>query len=67
MLNDEDIIGNDDDDENEAAQMMASSIAEKAAAPDKWKRLEADLKRIRERETERDELTKLRQSLEEGN
>lgn len=66
MLNDEDIIGNDDDDENEA-QIMASSLAEKAAAPDKWKRLEADLKRIRERETERDELTKLRQSLEEGN
>ena len=66
MLNDEDIIGNDDDDENDA-QIMASSLAEKAAAPDKWKRLEADLKRIRERETERDELTKLRQSLEEGN
>ena len=66
MLNDEDIIGNDDEDEKDA-QMMISSLAEKAAAPDKWKRLEADLKRIRERETERDELTKLRQSLEEGN
>ena len=61
ILADEDIIGDDDKVENEDEGM-----AEAAAVPDKWKRLEADLKRIRDRETKSDELSSLRKKLEES-
>ena len=48
MLQDEDIVGNDED-EDEAEPVLAAAKIQ--SVPDKWKKLEADLKRIRERET----------------
>ena len=61
MLNDEDIIGKDEEeeDENITNQVQNNDV------PDKWKKLEADLKRIREREAQRDEIASLRQTMEE--
>lgn len=53
MLQDEDIVGqgDEDDEDDEAAEASALPVV-----PDKWKKLEADLQRIRERESKRDEL-----------
>lgn len=61
MLNDEDIIGKDDLDEEDHLQ----EGAEAKDVPDKWKKLETDLKQIREREAQRDEIATLRQTLEQ--
>ena len=48
MVEDEDIIGEEEDDDGEGI--------EAAPVPDKWKKLEADLKKIRERSSKREEL-----------
>ena len=69
MLDDEDIIGScDEGEEEEAQEALALKLAaeKQANVPDKWKKFEADLKKIRERESERDELSKLRKTLEKS-
>ena len=63
MLNDEDIIGKDEDEEEEDENI--TNQVQNNDVPDKWKKLEADLKRIREREAQRDEIASLRQTMEE--
>ena len=62
LLADEDIIGAEEDDEEEddlqAADLM--NDPKKAAVTAKWKKLEEDLKRIRKKEAQREEIAQLR-------
>ena len=64
MLADEDIIGDDDDDSGDEDGVDAQQPADNATT--KWKRLEEDLKRIRDKEAQRDEIQELRSNLEGG-
>ena len=63
MLQDEDIVGQGDDEDEDDEAAAASALP---VVPDKWKKLEADLQRIRDRESKRDELQQLRKALEES-
>lgn len=70
LLADDDILreGDDLDDEDEDEEIAGgkgSLIEPLDQAASKWKKLEADLKRIRDKEAQRDEIQQLRQSLEE--
>lgn len=65
MIEDDDIIGQEDVDGDEILNPKTGAVTEETAGvPDKWKKLEADLKRIREREAEQDEISKLRRAME---
>ena len=59
MLKDEDIIGHEDLDEEDADEAAI-------AVPDKWAKLEADLKKIKDKTAQGDEIQTLRQTLEAG-
>lgn len=64
MLKDEDIIGDDDEDEEDLQKQIKAEQTMTAAVPDKWKKLEADLANIREKQAQRDELKSIRKTLE---
>ena len=53
MLKDEDIIGHEDLDEEDADEAAI-------AVPDKWAKLEADLKKIKDKAAQGDEIQTLR-------
>ena len=58
MLNDEDIVGEEDEDDSE--EQVGKEKPAVDEAPDKWKRLEADLAKIREKTSKREEILTLR-------